>query len=155
GCYPRLNLMREAHVGLHHVVFERLPSRELVSKRVLRRRRPHEVVVDALAVDRLAGGEQTRTDSVARGEPFAAFDPPIRGVTDRVQGSHTIGEPNTTEPVAKELAADHLMRVGFPEPGKDGQLRGVDDSPVEVRSFLMRLDAGNAVVGDQDVDVSL
>src|SRR5207253_8240548 len=120
------------------------------------RSRAHEVVEDALAVDRLAGREVPRAHAVAGGEGFPRLHRAVCWISHRVQGRYAKGHPQAAEAVAIELPLDVLVRVRLPEAGNDRLARGVDDPAVVgalVQGLSVRLDALDAVVPDDDVDI--
>ena len=115
----------------------------------------HHGVVDALAIDGLAGIEESRPVCKVGLVGFAVLDGAVGVVGETFEIRDAVGEPEAAHacPV-KDPVVRIRMRVRLPEAGKDCRIGGFD----RARDACgwrggVRLDAGDAIVGNEDVDI--
>ena len=147
----------QANVEFDEVEVQRLEAVELAVELGLAGGGDHHGVVDALAVDGFAGGEETRTDRSAGVVGFAVLEGAVGVVGDGAQFGDAVDEPETAHAVA---VVDGVVGVGvgvvLPQTGHDGGVAGFDGAGhAGGWSGAVRRDAGDAVVRDEDVDVCL
>ena len=117
----------------------------------------HHGVVDALAVDGFAGGEEARADGGAGEVGLAVREGAVGVVGDAADLGDAVGEPEAAFAVAVvDGVVGVVVGVAFDEAGDDGEVAGFDGAgDAGGRRGGVRGDGGDAVVGDEDVDVGL
>ena len=153
--FPALPSVGQPHVEFHEVEVEGLETVELAVELGLGGSGDHHRVVDTLAIDGFAGGEETGPGSESRVVGFAMREGTVGVVRNGANFGDAVDEPETTDAVA---VVDGVVGVGvgvvLQETRKNGGVAGFDDAGYAGgRSGAVRCDAGDAVVGDEDVDV--
>ncbi len=155
GRHLLLPLGRQAHIGLDQVIGQRLGATQLQVHLAGLGHRPHEIVIDARPVDRLAGGVVARAKARAGLDRLLVLDGVIGRTARRAGGGHAHRQPKPPFPIAIAVALHLAVRVHVDQARHDRRVGGVDPARrPRVRPRAARDKGGDPGALDDDVQIA-